>query len=93
MHWRQVADAIYGQLLMDQWLTSDEKEMLSDESQISLFGTVYREHDNQFNVPQAAIDYVLYHGSGISEGKMRIYEQFQKQNGTDENIAFLKNEY
>lgn len=93
MHWRQVADAIYGQLLMDQWLTSDEKEMLSDDSQISLFGTVYRERDNQFNVPQAAIDYVLCHGSGISEGKMRIFEQFQKQNGTDENITFLKNEY
>ena len=36
---------------------------------------------------------MLTHGSGVSEGKMRIYEQFQKSLSAKENIDFLKNEY
>ncbi len=51
------------------------------------------EKKNEFVVPQAAIDHVLTGGSSYSEGKLRIYEQFQKQETTDKNIAFLKSEY
>ena len=36
---------------------------------------------------------ILTRGSGISEGKMRIYEQFQKSLSAKENADFLKNEY
>ena len=43
--------------------------------------------------PQEAIDYILCGGSGVSQGKYRIYEQFQKNEGKQENIKFLKNEY
>ena len=32
-------------------------------------------------------------GSGVSEGKMRIYEQFEKSLSAKENADFLKNEY
>ena len=32
-------------------------------------------------------------GSGIHQGKFRIYEQFLKQDSSENNIAFLKNEY
>ena len=42
---------------------------------------------------QEIIDEVLTRGSGVSQGKMRIYEQFQKSLSRDENIRFLKNEY
>ena len=46
-----------------------------------------------FTFSQEIIDAVLTRGSGISEGKMRIYEQFQKSLSAKENADFLKNEY
>ena len=46
-----------------------------------------------FTFSQEIIDAVLTRGSGISEGKMRIYEQFQKSLSSKENADFLKNEY
>lgn len=93
MYWRQVSDAIYGQILLDRWLTPNEREMLSPEMQVSLFGESTITSEKSFAIPQAAIDYVLCGGSGYSEGKLRIYEQFLKQEGTEKNAVFLKNEY
>ena len=46
-----------------------------------------------FSFSQEIIDAVLTRGSGVSEGKMRIYEQFEKSLSTKENADFLKNEY
>ena len=46
-----------------------------------------------FTFSQEIIDAVLTRGSGIYEGKMRIYEQFQKSLSSKENADFLKNEY
>lgn len=93
MHWWQVADDIYGQILMEQWLMPDERQMLSIESRTALFGEAALVPEQRFAIPQSAIDYVLCGGSGYSEGKMRIYTQFLKQEGTEKNAAFLKNEY
>ena len=93
IRWESVASAIYGQILMEQWLTPDERQMLSMESRTALFGEATLVPEQPFAIPQAAIDYVLCGGSGYSEGKMRIYTQFLKQEGTEKNAAFLKNEY
>ena len=46
-----------------------------------------------FTFSQEIIDAVLTRGSGVSEGKMRIYEQFEKSLSAKENADFLKNEY
>ena len=46
-----------------------------------------------FVFSQEIIDAVLANGSGFSEGKMRIYEQFEKSLSAKENADFLKNEY
>lgn len=46
-----------------------------------------------FTFSQEIIDAVLTRGSGVSEGKMRIYEQFQKSLSHKENAEFLKDEY
>ena len=46
-----------------------------------------------FTCSQEIIDAVLANGSGFSEGKMRIYEQFEKSLSAKENADFLKNEY
>ena len=93
LHWWRVAAAIEGQILLDTWLSPDEKDLVSEDGQISLIETRAEQAKNEFTIPQAAIDYVLTRGSGVSQGKMRIYEQFQKQETADKNIAFLKDEY
>lgn len=46
-----------------------------------------------FSFSQEEIDAVLLWGSSFSQGKMRIYEQFQKGAAAKENAAFLKAEY
>ncbi len=46
-----------------------------------------------FSIPQEVIDATITQGSGFVDGKMRIYEQFQKSLSQKENADFLKNEY
>ncbi len=91
--WWRVAAFIEGQILLDTWLSPDEKDLISEDGQISFIEGQEESKKNEFAIPQAAIDYVLTRGSNISQGKMRIYEQFQKQEPAEKNISFLKNEY
>ncbi len=51
------------------------------------------EKSSAFAVSQEDIDSVLTRGSGIQNGKYRIYRQFQKYEDSKSNIAFLKKEY
>ena len=44
-------------------------------------------------IEAATNEAILANGSGFSEGKMRIYEQFEKSLSAKENADFLKNEY
>ena len=44
-------------------------------------------------ITQDEIDRVLTGGSGVSGGKMRIYQYFEQGHDSKENIAFLKSEY
>ena len=89
--WFQVSDAIYGMILMDEWSDNRSLTLPDEESQIAFIDAV--KNSGQLSLPQAAIDYVLTRGSGVSEGKMRIYEQFSKSQSKEDNIRFLKDEY
>ena len=93
MRWESVASTIYGMMLMDQWLDPDERPLPTEGEQMALIAEAQAEKDNAFTLPQAAIDYVLAGGSGVSQGKFRIHEQFQMGESAEENIKFLKNEY
>ena len=93
LRWPSVADTIYGMILLDQWLDPDERPLPSEVEQISFIEQTEAEKASAFTIPQEAIDYILCGGSGISEGKYRIFEQFQKNEGKQENIKFLRNEY
>ena len=44
-------------------------------------------------ITQDEIDFQLTSGSGVSQGKYCIYGYFMENHFTEENIAFLKNEY
>ena len=93
MRWPTVADSIYGMILLDQWLAPDERPLPSEAEQISFIEQAEAEKASAFTIPQEAIDYILCGGSGVSEGKYRIFEQFQKNEGKQENIKFLRDEY
>lgn len=93
MRWESVASTIHGMMLMEQWLDPDERPLPSEGEQMTLIEEAQSEKDNAFVLPQSAIDYVLAGGSGFSEGKLRIYEQFQKGESAEDNIKFLKREY
>lgn len=93
LRWPSVADTIYGMILLDQWLDPEERPLPSEAEQISLIEQAETEKKPVFTLPQAAIDYVLCGGSGVSQGKYRILEQFQKNEGAQENIKFLRDEY
>ena len=70
------------------------KPLPSIDGQLSLMTAGAEERKpSAFTFSQEIIDAVLTRGSGISEGKMRIYEQFQKSLSVKENADFLKNEY
>ena len=91
--WPFVADMIHGMILTEQWLSPDERPLPAEGEQVSMLNESQADRENAFVLPQAAIDYVLTHGSGYSHGKYRIYEQFQKGESAEENVRFLKNEY
>ena len=46
-----------------------------------------------FSMPQADVDAVLRMGSPYEKSRFRIYEQFQRRQGSRADAAFLKNEY
>ena len=93
MRWDSVAAHIYGMMILNQWLNPDEKPLPTVEEQLALMDMAEQEKGSAFVLPQEAIDYVLCGGSGVSEGKFRILEQFQKKEGAQDNIKFLKSEY
>ena len=93
LRWPSVADTIYGMILLDQWLDPEERPLPSEAEQISLIEQAEAEKKPVFTLPQAAIDYVLCGGISVSQRKYRIFEQFQKNEGKQENIKFLRSTY
>ena len=63
------------------------------EQQQEIIAEAEEEKSSAFSISQEDIDAVLTRGSGIHHGKFRIYEQFLKKDSSENNIAFLKNEY
>ena len=63
------------------------------EEQIEMMTQAEDEKSSAFAVSQEDIDSVLTRRSGFQDGKYRIYRQFQKNEDSKSNIAFLKNEY
>lgn len=91
--WFQVERSVFGMILLEQWTEPNALLLQSVDSQINFLETKSKEDMTRLFLPQAAIDYVLCRGSGISEGKMRTYRQFAESLSKEENIKFLKNEY
>lgn len=63
------------------------------DGQLNFLDMQAEEKTSAFSFSQEIIDTVLARGSGVSEGKFRIYEQFEKSLSAKENADFLKDEY
>ena len=76
-------------------LSDSIKPLPSMDGQMTfiLDGRAEEKKTSAFTFSQEIIDAILTNGSGFSEGKMRIYEQFEKSLSAKENADFLKNEY
>ena len=61
--------------------------------QIEMIAKAEDENASAFAISKEDIDSVLQKGSGVADGKYRIYRQFQKGEDRQKNIEFLKNEY
>ena len=83
LRWRYIKSPEY---LLDEVADLDTEKM-----EFPLPDTV--EIKQESFITQDEIDAILTGGSGVSGGKIRIYEYFQQGHDTKDNIAFLKNEY
>ena len=63
------------------------------DEQIEMIAKAEDEKASAFAISKEDIDSVLQKGSGVADGKYRIYRQFQKDEDRQKNIEFLKNEY
>ncbi len=90
--WRVIAGYFEGMRLLKE-LTDTMKPLPSMEGQLNFLNETGEQKTPVFSFSQEIIDAVLTRGSGVSEGKLRIYEQFQKSLSKKENVTFLKNEY
>ena len=92
--WGVIAQHFEAMRLLGE-LTDTIKPLPSMDGQLTLIMSNQAEEQktSAFIFSQEIIDAVLTRGSGVSEGKMRIYEQFEKSLSAKENADFLKNEY
>ncbi len=92
--WGVIAQHFEAMRLLGE-LSDEIKPLPSTDSQLSLIESSQAEEKktSAFTFSQEVIDAVLTRGSGVSESKMRIYEQFNKSLSAKENVDFLKYEY
>ena len=92
--WAVIARHFEAMRLLEE-LSDSIKPLPSMDGQMTfiLDGRAEEKKTSAFTFSQEIIDAVLANGSGFSEGKMRIYEQFEKSLSAKENADFLKNEY
>ena len=92
-NWSVIAQHFEAMRLLGE-LNDRMKPLPSADGQMSfILDGQAEDKTSAFTFSQEIIDAVLTRGSGIYEGKMRIYEQFQKSLSSKENADFLKNEY
>jgi N12 class adenine-specific DNA methylase/adenine-specific DNA methylase len=90
--WGVIAQHFEAMRLLGE-LQDTRKPLPSMDGQLNFLDMQAEEKTSAFSFSQEIIDTILTRGSGISEGKFRIYEQFEKSLSAKENADFLKDEY
>jgi len=90
--WGVIAGHFGSMILLKEFL--DEPPALpSMQQQITLIEQAEEEKSSALVISQEVIDVVLQQGSGVQDGKYRIYLHYQTNASAKENADFLKNEY
>lgn len=90
--WGVIAEHFGSMILLNEFLDAPPA-LPSMQQQMTLIQQAEDGKSSAFSIPQEAIDAVLQQGSGVQDGKYRIYLQFQQNASAKENADFLKNEY
>ncbi len=90
--WDVIAQHFEAMRLLGE-LQDTMKPLPSVDGQLNFMETQAEGKTSAFSFSQEIIDAVLTRGSGVSEGKFRIFEQFEKSLSAKENTDFLKDEY
>ena len=90
--WGVIAQYFEAMRLLGE-LQDTMKPLPSMDGQLNFLEMQAEEKTSAFSFSQEIIDAVLTRGSGVSEGKFRIYEQFEKSLSAKKNVDFLKDEY
>jgi N12 class adenine-specific DNA methylase len=90
--WGVIANHFEGLILLNE-LIDTMKPLPSVSQQISFMEKAEEEKPSVFTFSQEIIDYNLQRGSGVEDGKYRIYEQFLKNQLANHNERFLSKEY
>lgn len=85
--WRVIDSYFESMILLDEIY----EDLPSQKEQIETIADLFT--NKAFSFSNEIIERVLCRGDGFSEGKLRIYEQFQRSFSKEENIRFLKDEY
>ncbi len=91
--WPSVAKRIEGMILMNQWLAPGEVVFPTEQQQKEQILYAKTKTGIGFALPQAAVDHVLTHGTGVEHGKFGVYEFFIQKKTPIDNIRFLKETY
>lgn len=91
-HWSTIVEHFEAMLYLKQ-LDNEPIIMPKFSEQIKMIEEAEVKNTSVFYFPQEVIDKALQRGSGVQEGKYRIYRQLQTSLSTKDNIDFLKKEY
>jgi hypothetical protein len=89
--WGVIARYCAAMIMMGEWL--DEPPLPPEKEQITLIEQAESDKASAFLLSQEAIDEILRQGSGVQDGRLRIYAQLQKNASSTENTDFIKHEY
>ena len=89
--WGVIAGHIGSMILLNKFL--DNNPAHPEQQQMSMIEEAENEKSSALLIPQKAIDAILQQGSGVEDGRYRIYLQFEKSLSAKKNVDFLKDEY
>lgn len=89
--WGVIARYFATMIMMGELL--DEPPLPPEKEQITLIEQAESDKASAFLLSQEAIDEILRQGSGVQDGRLRIYAQLQKNASSKENTDFIKHEY
>ncbi|MGC4019978.1 MAG: hypothetical protein QM793_12635 [Muricomes sp.] len=90
--WGVIANYFEAMRLLGE-LQEKRKPLPTVGGQMAFLEELAEEKPSAFSFSQEVVDYALTRGSGVSQGKLRIYSYFMQGHSQKEKERFLKKEY